>query len=320
MFFIPYNFFFLMSLFMSILISVSSANWIWVWVGIEINMLSFIPLIKSVKDNYIFRVVECSVKYFIAQAIGSGVFLLGYILILIKYFRLLKVRLSLVLILLSLLIKVGAAPFHFWFPIVIKGLCWFSCGILIIFQKIIPLVIFSCTLGGGLHRGLLMFCILGSVIGGVGGLNQTNLRFLLSYSSIGHIGWILIGCISSYNVFLIYFVIYSIISFRIIFFFNCADFRNIVVDGIFLKGLYMGILLFLFFSLRGIPPFLGFFPKWLIIDILRGVGIIRVGIIILLGSLFNIFYYLKVIINIILSGFNLIQGLKFYWVRVIHYY
>merc|ERR1712018_711778 len=73
-------------------------------VGIEINMLSFIPLIKSVKDNYIFRVVECSVKYFIAQAIGSGVFLLGYILILIKYFRLLKVRLSLVLILLSLLI------------------------------------------------------------------------------------------------------------------------------------------------------------------------------------------------------------------------
>lgn len=154
----------------------------------EINILSFIPLIKSVKDNYEFRVVECSVKYFISQAIGSGVFLLGYILILIKYLRLFTEGLCLTLILVSLLIKVGAAPFHFWFPIVIKGLCWASCGILMIFQKIIPLVIISCTLDGGLYIYLLIFCIVGSLVGGVGGLNQINLRFLLAYSSIGHIG------------------------------------------------------------------------------------------------------------------------------------
>jgi len=74
-------------------------------------MLSFIPLISSIKDNYIFRVVECSVKYFIVQAFGSGLFLLGYLLILIKNIRF-SSRFSLLLIVLRLLIKLGAAPFH----------------------------------------------------------------------------------------------------------------------------------------------------------------------------------------------------------------
>jgi len=73
----------------------------------------------------------------------------------------------------------------------------------------------------------------------------------------------------------------------------------------------VGVLLFLFFSLRGVPPFLGFLPKWLVVETLRGAGIVMVGVVILLGSLLNIFYYLKVVINIILRGFSLAQGLNF---------
>jgi NADH-ubiquinone oxidoreductase chain 2 len=133
-----------------------------------------------------------------------------------------------------------------------------------------------------------------------------------------------VGCLSSFNIFFVYFIIYSVISFRIIFFFNYLDFKGTIVEGIFLKGWWcIRVLLFLFFSLRGIPPFLGFLPKWLIIEILRGIGITIVGLIILLGSLLNIFYYLKITINIILRSFNLVQGnyiIKVYFISIYYYF
>jgi len=293
------------------LISISSTRWVWVWVGIEINILSFIPLIRSIKDNYVFRVVECAVKYFIVQAMGSGFFLLRYLLIITSINNIFYIIYR-VIIILRFLIKLGAAPFHVWFPVVIKGLCWFSCGILIILQKLIPLVIISCLINGACPSYILFFCVLGSIIGGLGGLNQINLRYLLAYSSIGHLGWILIGCLTSINILIIYYLVYIIISRSIILFIINLDINFIIIERIFIKNFIIYILfLFLLFSLGGIPPFLGFISKWLIIEVLVVNKFFIIGGFILLGSLLSIYYYLKILLNIILSRFNLTNSVNY---------
>jgi len=256
-----HNFFFLLSIFSSILISISSVNWVWIWVGLEINMLSFIPLIKSVKSNFVFRVVECSVKYFIIQAIGSSLFLLGYYFFLVNFFRLVRSIIPFIFIFLSLLIKLGAAPFHFWFPVVIKGMSWFSCGILIVPQKVIPIFILRCILMGGFSKVLGLFSVIGAIVGGIGGFNQVNLRFILSYSSIGHIGWMLIGCLCSFNIFIIYFIVYGIISLGIVMLIYFNDLRKILSDRIYFKGFFLGIILFFFYFFKGYSSFFRIFTK-----------------------------------------------------------
>jgi len=239
---------------------------------------------------------------------GSSLFLLGYFFFLVNFFSLVRSIVPFIFIFLSLLIKLGAAPFHFWFPIIIKGISWFSCGILMVPQKIIPIFILRCILMGGFSSILGLFRIIGAIVGGVGGFNQVNLRYILSYSSIGHIGWILIGCLCSFNIFFIYFFVYAIISLGIITLIHLNDLSKVLSDSIYFKGFFIGIILFFFISLRGIPPFLGFLPKWLIIEALSNNSLFLVGFFILLGSLVNIFYYLKVIINILLRIFNLRQG------------
>jgi len=147
-------------------------------------------------------------------------------------------------------------------------------------------------------------------------------RYLLAYSSVGHLGWILAGCLLSINLVVIYYTIYSIISACIIFFIIKIDFNYILLEGIFLKSISIFIIfLLLIFSLRGIPPFLGFLLKWIIVDVLIANNLFFICVFILLGSLFNIYYYLKIVFNLVLRGFNIRCANNFlkYYGKVYYY-
>lgn len=255
---------FFLTLIRGTLITVSSNSWLGAWIGLEINLLSFIPLIIDT-NNLI--ATEASLKYFLTQALASSILLFFIIFIIINYNLLNNPNLINynLIILLALLLKAGAAPFHFWFPGVIEGLSWENNLILIIWQKLAPIVLISYCFNPQIFIVIILTSIL---IGSLGGLNQTSLRKLMAFSSIGHIGWIMAAILVSDSLFLIYFCIYSLLTFSIVLIFVSFKLFHVnQVISLSINFIYIKYFLMLnFLSLGGLPPFLGFLPKWLVIQ------------------------------------------------------
>jgi len=285
---------------MGTLIRISSFNWLYVWIGLEINLISFIPLIIS---SSIDIETERRLKYFLVQALGSGLLLFGS-LVYINYPNCLILDwMSVYIILFRLIIKLGIAPFHFWLPHVMSGIRWMSCMLLSIWQKVGPLFVLSSFIYYSSFY-ITLVCCLRALVGGLGGINQTQIRVLLAYSSIGHMGWMFARIIYSFRLFLVYFLVYRLINISIIL---LIDFTSLKITNLIrVKGLRIFIIIilcFLFLSLAGLPPFLGFFPKWMVIIKLIEDQIYVLRLVLIFGSLLNIYYYLNIFFNIFINSF-----------------
>lgn len=255
-------------------------------------MLSFIPLLR---DNNNSISTEASLKYFLTQALASTVLLFSSILLILKNNINTEINESFtsIIIISSLLLKRGAAPFHFWFPNIIEGLTWINALILITWQKIAPLILISYL---NIKNLLLIRVILSVIIGAIGGLNQTSLRKLIAFSSINHLGWILRSIIISESIWLIYFLFYSFLSFILTFIFNI--FKLFHLNQLFSWFVNRKILKFSIFinflSLGGLPPFLGFLPKWLVIQQLTLCNQYFLLTVIIISTLITLFFYLRI--------------------------
>nr|YP_009179657.1 NADH dehydrogenase subunit 2 [Calliphora vomitoria]ALK60697.1 NADH dehydrogenase subunit 2 [Calliphora vomitoria]QLY90071.1 NADH dehydrogenase subunit 2 [Calliphora vomitoria] len=275
-------------LIMGTLISISANSWLGAWMGLEINLLAFIPLMS---DNKLMS-TEASLKYFLTQALASSVFLFAVILFLLNSSKTNSNYFMEMMIFSSLLLKSGSAPFHFWFPNVMEGLSWTNALILMTWQKIAPLMLISYII----FKPLIMTSIiLSSLIGALGGLNQTSLRKLMAYSSINHLGWMLAAMYNSNLLWLTYFMFYSFLTFAMIFMFNM--FKTSHVNQLFSLFFHSKIMkFFLFFnllSLGGLPPFLGFFPKWIVIQSLTINNQLFLLTFMVLMTLITLYFYMR---------------------------
>nr|QBF01201.1 NADH dehydrogenase subunit 2 [Stegana sp. 1433 JL-2019] len=274
------------------LITITSNSWLSAWMGLEINLLSFIPLMS---DNNNLMSSEASLKYFLVQAMASTVLLFAVILMLMKNKMNYEINLSYisVIILSSLLLKSGAAPFHFWFPNIMEGLSWMNCLLLMTWQKIAPLMLIS-------HINIKLFLftsiILSVIIGSLGGLNQSSLRKLMAFSSINHLGWMLMALNLNEMIWLIYFLMYSFLSFTLTFMFdNFKIFHFNQMFSLFFNSKILKFILFMnFLSLGGLPPFLGFLPKWLVIQQLSMENQYFMLMILMMSTLITLFFYLRI--------------------------
>lgn len=306
---------FFLTIILGTLITISSTSWFSIWIGLEINLLSFIPLIKDNKNLFS---SEASLKYFLTQALASSIFLFSILLFYLfnnfninnnlnEYFSLLTSS--------TILIKIGRAPFHFWFPSVTEGLNWNSIILLITWQKIAPLVIFSYCIN---FYYLIIIVFFAIIFGRLGGLNQTSLRKLVAFSSINHLGWIIISIINNETLWIIYFLFYCFLSFNLIFIFNNLKILNIN-QTFYLKNFNLILKLSIFIvllSLGGLPPFLGFFPKWLIIETLTSQKIMLILTFILFFTLITLFFYLRISYNVLLIGHNEINwNFKIFFIK-----
>nr|YP_007627070.1 NADH dehydrogenase subunit 2 [Ommexecha virens]AGC22386.1 NADH dehydrogenase subunit 2 [Ommexecha virens] len=282
---------FLSTLMMGTILSISSNSWFGVWMGLEINLLSFIPLLTS--KNMLMN--EASIKYFIVQAMASTILLFSILLIQMKqptYWE--TEMISSTMVLSSLLLKIGAAPFHFWFPEIMGTTNWNNCLILMTWQKIAPMMVISyCS---KMSIFLMSITILSIIIGALGGLNQTSLRQLLAYSSISHLGWMISSMIISENVWEMYFIIYSILSVIMVFLFNQNKtfFMNQIysTSNMSTENKFMMFLTLL--SLGGLPPFLGFLPKWIVIQSMIENNMSMLTTIMVLLTTITLYYYMKI--------------------------
>ena len=270
------------------------------WIGLEINMISFIPLIIS---SQTMLETERALKYFLVQAFGSGLLLFGVFLYRLSVYLDFFFAGCIYLVVFRLIAKVGIFPFHYWLPHVMGGSRWSTCFIISVVQKIAPIFVLF-----GLFRlyneviGLLAG--VGSLIGGLGGLNQSQLRFILAYSSIGHMGWITICSIISYRFFLIYFLVYSVINLSIIFVLDKYNLKVLDMINLGNVGIFLFFMLgIIFISLAGLPPFLGFYPKIIVVNISVIYGSFFILFLLISGSLINIFYYLNIFFNLYLSSY-----------------
>lgn len=235
---------------------------------------------------------EAALKYFLIQALGSVI-----ILIRATSITLSPLKPGLVIIS-ALLLKIGAAPLHFWFPPIMQGISWTQCILLITVQKVAPLALVSYTLVGQTPATILQAAsIISALAGGIGGLNQTLLRKILAYSSINHIGWILAALILRGDVWLSYIFIYSLVSSSVVALLNANRIFHFKQLASIPDTKVKILAFFRLFSLGGLPPFLGFIPKLLVIKLLALSGNpIWLGFL-LAGSLITLFYYLQVVIS-----------------------
>lgn len=206
------------------------------------------------------------------------------------------------------------APFHFWFPIVIEGLNWINNIILITWQKIAPVILLSLCL----NNLFFYFSIIISVIfGSFGGLNQTSLRKLIAFSSINHLGWIVAGILNNQNIWKIYFIFYCFLSISVIFLFNRLKIFNLnqIFSSFNFKYLIKTVIFIPLLSLGGLPPFLGFFPKWLVIDLLTNLNLFFLLIVIINFTLITLYFYLRISYSAFLLNHNEISWNYTYYFR-----
>nr|YP_009540724.1 NADH dehydrogenase subunit 2 [Pleoticus muelleri]AYQ22930.1 NADH dehydrogenase subunit 2 [Pleoticus muelleri] len=278
---------FLSTLFLGTTLSVSSSSWFGAWIGLELNLMSFIPLMSSKNNQYS---SEAALKYFLIQALGSSIIILSASMMLFSTHS------SSVLLTIALLLKAGAAPFHFWFPSVMEGLQWPQAIILMTIQKIAPMSLLSYLTFESVTPIFLSAIILSAIVGAIGGINQTMLRKIMAYSSINHMAWMLSAILISEPSWLIYFLMYSIISSSIALLFNLQEaFHISQVMNLTGHSSQLKLITFLsLLSLGGLPPFTGFIPKWFIIQEMTSAGLFMPLFILLSSALLTLYYYMRI--------------------------
>nr|UJG45241.1 NADH dehydrogenase subunit 2 [Lepidostoma hirtum] len=293
---------FLLIMMASTLFSISSISFFNLWMGMEINLISFIPLMINNNNNLN---TESLMKYFITQSLGSVNFIFSSLILISfnKWFimnSMMNIYIFKIMNL-SLFLKMGAAPFHFWFPKVMKGINWNSCLILSTWQKIIPMI----TLSYCFNKTLMyLFIIMSAIIGSILGLNQTSLKLIISYSSINHISWMISSILINLNLWTTYFFFYSILSFILMINFYLMNLNHLNQFFSLKSNLNLNFFMFMsFLSLGGLPPFLGFFPKWLAINQLISLNFNFITLILIFSSLINLFFYMRMFYSFMILYF-----------------
>nr|BBN23951.1 NADH dehydrogenase subunit 2 [Sinohyriopsis schlegelii] len=276
----PHKFLFLFLMVSSTCMVLSSSNWLMTWIGLEINMLGFIPLmmLKETPNES-----ETMVKYLVPQSLGSTLFITSAVAS--TYLNDLQILMPI-----AMCLKLGAAPLHFWFPPVMAGLSLSPAFILLTWQKIAPIFAIN-SLDPNLVPSVLPIALISAVWGGIGGLNQTDIRALLTYSSIAHTGWMLTSIVGSAPTLMAYILMYVLINVSL---YTCLinKYTKLHKQLFSLEQPFNSFLLAVsILSLGGLPPFAGFMMKLLVLYHTKASLFIISGLI--LGALVSLFFYLS---------------------------
>nr|YP_009112539.1 NADH dehydrogenase subunit 2 [Paranephrops planifrons]CEK40189.1 NADH dehydrogenase subunit 2 [Paranephrops planifrons] len=288
----PLSSIFYLTLISGSILSISSSSWFTAWIGLELNLMSFIPLISSMKNSL---PSEASLKYFLIQALGSAIIIMSSTL------SPLSLNFTLPLFSLALLLKLGAAPFHFWFPQVMEGLNWIQAIMLMTIQKLAPMFLLSyLTQNSFSNMTIFSSALICAMIGAVGGINQLSLRKIMAFSSINHMSWMLFAMLINETSWTIYFFLYSLISISVALLFLSLQsyyFSHLLNTNTHLFPKMISIMSLL--SLGGLPPFSGFIPKWIIVQEMINQLTLFPLLILLTSSLITLYFYIRLSLSTI---------------------
>nr|ADJ38407.1 NADH dehydrogenase subunit 2 [Crypturellus obsoletus] len=278
------------------LITMSSSHWILAWTGLEINTLATIPLISK---HHHPRAVEASTKYFLTQASASALMLFSSMINAWStgqwdITHLTNPTASLLLTT-AIAMKLGLAPFHFWFPEVLQGASLTTALLLSTVIKLPPLTILALTSPSLNPTLLTTMAIASTALGGWMGLNQTQIRKIMAFSSISHLGWMATIIVHNPKLTILAFYLYILMTTPVFLSLNMIKTMNLpTLLASWTKSPTINASLMLtLLSLAGLPPLSGFLPKWMILQELTTQEMTPLAIIISMLSLLGLFFYLR---------------------------
>nr|YP_009113897.1 NADH dehydrogenase subunit 2 [Gastrocopta cristata]AGC52862.1 NADH dehydrogenase subunit 2 [Gastrocopta cristata] len=279
-----YGVLFSVIVFLGPLISLSTSNWLLVWGGMELSLISLLPILNLAKSSI---PVESAMKYFLVQASASAVILITGLNI---YMLEGSEYLILILFILGLILKLGVVPLHFWVIPVVKGLKYIHMAFLLGPLKIVPLMLLMTNMN--LDSSIFLFLLVSSIgtvlLGALLGNNMSSIRMMLGASSISHSGWFLMGGLVGFM--WIYFSIYMISLYVVLYYLKVYPSDNYLVS-IFL------------FSLSGLPPFLMFPAKMMVLYSLLSMGLSPIVFsFFIISAIVSLNFYMKFSFSFVLSS------------------
>nr|ABU50002.1 NADH dehydrogenase subunit 2 [Poblana alchichica] len=276
-------------------ITFASSHWLLAWMGLEMNTLAIIPLMAQ---HHHPRAVEAATKYFLTQATAAAMLLFASTTNawLSGQWELQQIShpVPVAMITLALALKIGLAPLHAWLPEVLQGLDLTTGLILSTWQKLAPFALLLQVQPANSYT-LVALGLASTLVGGWGGLNQTQLRKVLAYSSIAHLGWMVIVLQFSPSLTLLALLTYFVMTFSTFMTFklNNSTTINMLATSWSKKPILASIAPLILLSLGGLPPLTGFMPKWLILQELAKQGLALTATLAALSALLSLYFYLR---------------------------
>nr|WNH20595.1 NADH dehydrogenase subunit 2 [Thalassoma duperrey] len=276
-------------------ITFASSHWLLAWMGLEMNTLAIIPLMAQPHHP---RAVEATTKYFLTQAAAAAMLLFASTTNawLTGQWDILQMAhpVPLAMVTLALALKIGLAPVHSWLPEVLQGLSLTTGLILSTWQKLAPFALIL-----QLHPSdstlLVILGVASTLVGGWGGLNQTQLRKILAYSSIAHLGWMMLVVQFVPSLTLLALLTYFVMTFSafIAFKLNNSTTINMLAISWTKAPVLTSLTPLILLSLGGLPPLTGFLPKWLILQELMNQDLGPTATVAAMSALLSLYFYLR---------------------------
>nr|AUW38609.1 NADH dehydrogenase subunit 2 [Urolabida menghaiensis] len=284
------NLLFMTTMITGTLITLMSNNWLSMWMGLEMNLMSFIPLInmKPSKSS-----PEASLTYFMVQSMSSILMLSILMLIMMEA----PSNMLIYILTMSLLIKLGMAPFHIWMPKIMATLSWNMNILMMTWQKIAPLYMINL-----LEFNHIMYtsALLSVTLGALMGIYQNSMRKIMAYSSISHMGWLLtLNKIK--NSWIMYMLIYSTMivtlcyylsTKKVLFISQMMEIKTSLIQKISFTVMMM--------SLGGLPPLTGFLLKIMVIEEMMATQSMWMMTVMIITSMLTLFFYMRITLKMIM--------------------
>ena len=321
--------FYILAMFATIgmLVLISANSLLTVYLGLELLSLSLYSMVAMNRDSA--QSSEAAMKYFVLGALASGMLLYGISMLygvsgtlqldqlvafteMVEQKRILMVF-GVVFVIVGIAFKLGVVPFHMWLPDVYQGAATPVTLFIGTAPKIAAFAMAIRILADGLQglaaewsSMLIILAVLSIAIGNIVAIAQTNMKRMLAYSTIAHMGFLLLGVIaasnSGYASSMFYVIVYALTSmgaFGTVILLSRADTEaDKITDfsGLAKRSPWFGfIMLVLMFSLAGVPPFAGFWAKWYVLKEVVAAGYVWLAALAVLFSIVGAYYYLRIV-------------------------
>ncbi len=321
--------FYTLSLFalLGVMLLISANSLVMIYLGLELISLSIYALVAFNRDSQ--RGSEAAMKYFVLGSMASGMLLYGMSMVYGATGSLvlgeiaaaigtqgsnsLLLIFGLVFVVVGIAFKFGVVPFHMWIPDVYEGA---PVATTLLISSIPKLAAFAMAFRflqsglGDLHihwQGMLqIMALLSIVVGNLAAIMQTNIKRMLAYSTISHMGFVLLGLLPGtafgFGASMYYVIVYALMStaaFGMVIMLSSRGIEAEQLDDF--KGLnqrnpfYAAIMGIVMFSMAGVPPMVGFFAKWMVIKAAIDAGLLWLAIVAVIFAVMGAYYYLRVI-------------------------
>jgi NADH-quinone oxidoreductase subunit N len=312
---------------LGMMLLISANDLIMIYLGLELLALSSYTLVAYDRDSR--RGSEAAMKYFVLGSMASGMLLYGMSMVYgatghLTFAEIAAVIASgnadeivlvfgLVFVVIGVSFKFGAVPFHMWVPDVYHGA---PVPITLFISSVPKLAAFAMAyrllqtglgeMHGDWMQMLAVLAVLSIVVGNLAAIAQTNIKRMLAYSTIGHMGFVFMGLLAGtpegYGSGMFYVIVYALMSaaaFGMVILLSARGVEAEQLDDF--KGLnqrdpwYAAIMAMVMFSMAGVPVFVGFFAKWLVIQAVINAGLVWLAIVAVVFSVVGAFYYIRVV-------------------------